>query len=197
MLLSTAPLLTTTAKPDFSYDHPPITTGGSKRVRLFSFYSRGKNESSAPVNPQRVRNYFRVALVLLTAFALWGWFRPYAWRPDPAARCKVAGVEVSRDGSYFWINVHLKVHDGQEHDLQKPVFLKIEGAGNLTPADTIFGGSKSHGTTDIWLKFWAEAADVAKPLSLRINDGSLRIKSSLGTPLLGDAESLHFTTHSW
>lgn len=193
-----AHLLTTTAKRNSSeIDSPSSQQADPRGPACFHFTVGLEMHPLRPVNRQNLRTYFRVALLLLTAFALWGWFRPYAWRPDPAARCEVAGVQVTRDASYCWVNIHLKIRDGLQHDLQKPVFLEIPGRPNLEPADTIFAGSQPHGTTDIWLKFWADSAQLSGPLTLRINDGSLRIKSGHGTPDFGGADSLHFTTHSW
>ena len=60
-------------------------------------------------------------LAASAAFAGWSWFRPYAWSPDPAARCKIVGTQVTRDHSYFWVDVHLKVNPGTPTICRKPV----------------------------------------------------------------------------
>ena len=64
-----------------------------------------------------------MALLAAAAFASWSWLRPYAWNPDPAARCKVIGTQVRKDLAYYWVDTHLKTIPGQTHDLLKPVRL--------------------------------------------------------------------------
>jgi hypothetical protein len=138
-----------------------------------------------------------VILLVSAAFATWTWFRPYAWGADPAARCKVVGAQVRQDTSYFWLDVHLKLKPGQEHDLEKPVRLVTSAGRELEPADTTMGGKTGEGTTDLWFKFWLEAADFDGPIKLRINDGSLAIRSGKGIPALGHSNAEYFTTSHW
>ena len=69
-----------------------------------------------------------------------GW--PYAWRPDPAARCKVVETLVTRDQSFFWVDVHLKVNPGMTHDLRKTVRLETATGARHEPADTTFAGTE-------------------------------------------------------
>lgn len=137
------------------------------------------------------------ALLVSTAFAAWSWLRPYAWSVDPAARCKVVGSQVRKDGAFFWLDVHLKVTPGQAHDLIKPVRLITAGGRELEPADTTLGGKAGSETTDLWFKFWLESADLNGPLKLRINDGSLVIRSGSGIPRLGSSNLEYFTTSRW
>lgn len=135
--------------------------------------------------------------MLASAFAGWGWLRPYSWRSDSAARAKVQGVLVSRDESYFWVEVHLKVISGQEHDLTKPVFLQT-ASGKLEPADTTFGGSGEKGTTDLWFKFWLNETQASGPLTLHLNDGALVLKTRQNLPDSGNGnDSRYFTTDQW
>ncbi len=138
-----------------------------------------------------------VALIVSAAFAAWSWLRPYAWSVDPAARCKVVGSQVRKDGSFYWLDAHLKVTSGQAHDLMKPVRLITAAGRELEPADTTLGGETGGGTTDLWFKFWLETADLDGPLKLRINDGSLVIRSGSGIPRLGSANPEYFTTSRW
>jgi hypothetical protein len=145
------------------------------------------------VKLHNLRKFLWAALLLCAVFAAWSWFRPYAWKIDPAARCKVVGVEVKPDQAYFWVTAHLKVRPGEVHDLGKPVLLVTASGIELEPADTTFGGSETEGTTDIWLKFWLESAQITGPLTLRINDGELRIKSNPGAP----PSATCFVTHRW
>ncbi len=144
-----------------------------------------------------LRVFLVVALIVSAAFAAWSWLRPYAWSEDPAARCKVVGSQVRKDGSFYWLDAHFKVTPGQAHDLMKPVRLITTAGRELEPADTTLGGETGGGTTDLWFKFWLETADLDGPLKLRINDGSLVIRSGSGIPRLGSANPEYFTTSRW
>lgn len=136
-------------------------------------------------------------LGITTSFAAWSWLRPYAWQVDPEARCKVAGAQVRKDQSFFWLDVHLKLRPGESHDLMKPVRLITSHGRELEPADTTLGGTAGQGTTELWFKFWLESADLEGPLKLRINNGTLVIKSNSGMPALGVSDAEYFTTHRW
>jgi hypothetical protein len=116
---------------------------------------------------------------------------------DPAARCKAVGVQVKKDTSFFWLDAHLEVTPGQTHDLSKPVRLVTAAGRELEPADTTFGGETGGTTTDLWFKFWLEPADFNGPLELRINDGSLVIRSGSGIPRLGSSDLEYFTSSGW
>jgi hypothetical protein len=109
----------------------------------------------------------------------------------------VVGSQVRKDGSYFWLDARLKVAPGQTHDLMKPVRLITAAGRELEPADTTLGGETGGGTTDLWFKFWLETADLDGPLKLRINDGSLVIRSGYGIPQLGSSDMKYFTTSRW
>ena len=146
---------------------------------------------------QIVRYSLLVCLLISSALAAWSWVRPYAWRPDPAARCKIVETLVIRDQSYFWVDVRLKVNPGMTHDLQKPVRLETAAGAIQEPADTTFAGTEGQGTTEIWFKFWLEPADLAGPLSLHLNDGKLLIKTGNAVPELGTSTYKNFTTHQW
>jgi hypothetical protein len=149
------------------------------------------------VNRRKLRVFLIVALLVTAVFAAWTWFRPYAWNPDPAARCAVKGAHVRQDHSYFWLDLHLKVSPGQSHDLMKPVRLVTAKGREIEAADVTLAGKKETGTTDMWFKFWLEAADLEGPLSLRINDGSLSIKSRSGMPALGSSKEEFFPNNQW
>jgi hypothetical protein len=132
-------------------------------------------------------------LVLCSLFALWSWFRPYEWNADPAAGCRVVGVQITRDQSYFWLEAHLEVLPENHHDLTKPVSLTTASGSRLEPADTTFGSENGEGTTDIWLKFWLEPKDLAGPVTLHLNDGSLSIKKGNRVP----GKSRYFVSNHW
>ena len=166
-------------------------------VRPFSFAASLRAGSSIAVTGKHLRLALWTALLLAAAFTAWGWLRPYASQPDPAARCQVVETLVTRDQSFYWVNVHLKVNPGMAHDLQKPVYLTTAAGVKHEPADTAFAGAERQSPTDIWFKFWLEAADLAGPLVLHLNDGTLEVKSTQGIPALQTPASKNFTTHSW
>jgi hypothetical protein len=137
-----------------------------------------------------------ICLLLSAAFAAWTWLRPYDFKPDPAARCEILETLVTRDQSFFWVNVHLKVNPGMPHDLQIPVSLATAN-GPKQPADTTFAGTDPLKPEEIWFKFWLEPADLAGPLTLEINGGKLPVKTLPGLPDLGSDTFRNFTTNRW
>lgn len=145
----------------------------------------------------KLRGFLIGALIAATAFAGWSWLRPYDWRPDPGARCKVVGVQLKRDLNHFWVDVHLKTLPGAVHDLSKPVLLEAPGGRALSPADSTFGGDDPARPAEMWFKFWLERADLDGTLLLRLNDGSLVIKGTPGIPALESAETRYFPTRNW
>lgn len=138
-----------------------------------------------------------VSLLVAAAFAAWSWLRPYAWKPDAAARCQIVETLVTRDQAFYWVHVHLKMNPGMTHDLQKPVLFRTAVGRKLEPADTTFGSIDGQATTDIWLKFWLDATDLTHTLDLQINDGKLAVKASEGVPHLVNFASKNFTTNQW
>jgi hypothetical protein len=163
----------------------------------FSFAEPVHASPPSGVTRRIIRKILIVALFASSMFAAWSWFRPYAWAVDPAARCKVVGCQVRKDHAYFWVDVHLKVIDGQTHDLKKPVCLRTGAGREIQPADTTMAGNKDIGTTDLWYKFWLETDDIREPLTLRINDGSLVIKADPGIPRMSPSNSGYFPTQHW
>jgi hypothetical protein len=145
----------------------------------------------------KLRLILLVVLCLLAGFASWVWFRPYAWNPDPDARCRVVAAQVRQDRSYYWLELHLKPMDGEGHDLMKPVRLVTSSGREIEPADTTLGGKQGGGTTDLWFKFWLEPQDFKGPLWLSINDGRLKIRNGSGVPRLGSAGTEIFPTSNW
>jgi hypothetical protein len=141
--------------------------------------------------------FLLVCLMASAAFAAWSWLRPYSWWNDPAARCKVVETMVTRDRSYFWVHVRLKVNSGEAHDLRKPVALTTAAGKILEPADTTFAGTDPLVPSDIWVKFWVESTDATGPLKLRINDGELTVRSGSGVPELDGESFRNFTTAQW
>ena len=138
-----------------------------------------------------------LCLLVAAAFAAWSWLRPYAWLSDAAARCQIVETLVTRDQSFYWLHVHLKMTPGMTHDLQKTILLRTAAGSKLEPADTTFGSIDGQATTDIWLKFWLDSADLIHTLDLQINDGKLAVKASEGVPHLVNSASKNFTTNQW
>ena len=130
-------------------------------------------------------------------FAAWAWLKPYSWNSDPAARCKVVETLVTRDGNYYWVNIHLNVSEGSRHDLRQLVRLVPESAPGLPPADTTFAGPQPENHREIWFKFWLARTEIARPLRLQLNQGQLVIKTSDRLPDLADRQSINFTSDRW
>ncbi len=166
-------------------------------ARPFSFADVQQSGSFCGVLRPILRYSLMACLLAATAFAAWSWFRPYEWGPDPKARGEVLETLVTRDQSFFWVNVHLKVTPGLTHDLQKNVHLKTSQGGQLEPADTTLVGKDGQPISEIWLKFWLESSQMEEPLTLYLNDGKLSIKSSREIPDLGDSNYRNFVTNHW
>jgi hypothetical protein len=153
--------------------------------------------SSVRVQRRTLRGLLIAALVVTAAFAVWSWFRPYAWNVDPGARCEVIGTQIRKDRAFFWVEVHLKVRTGQTHDLIKPVLLRNAAGREFEPADTTFAMDQGGGKSEMWVKFWLESGDLEGALSLRINDGTLVIKENPGIPDLGQSNIAYYVTNHW
>lgn len=143
------------------------------------------------------RKFLFVLLGLSAVFAAATWLLPYDFRPDPAARFKIAAVQLKRDRSNYWLNLHLKRAGHEGHDLRKPVRLITPDGTEHEPADTTFAGGMGPGTTEIWFMFWLEEADLKGPISLKLNDGILKVKSSAEIPSIADGAMRTFSTHRW
>jgi len=138
-----------------------------------------------------------VILLVAVVFAVWSGLRPYEWHPDPGARCRIVGVEVAKDHANHWVNVHVKPTGPRTHDWAKPVRLVVDGVRELEPADTRMTGGPEQGITDLWFKFWLEHGELAGPLRLRLNDGTLSVKSSVGEPALGISGRKYYPSNRW
>ncbi len=150
------------------------------------------------VKRKRLRLFLVIGLVLSAVFAGWSWFRPYEWGADSAAGCRVSLVQVRKDKSFYWVEMHLKLLEGEGYDLMKPARLICAGGRELEPADTTLGGDREQGvTTDLWFRFWLEGEEIEGPLRLRINEGELVVKGNEGVPRLGASGSEVFVTNRW
>lgn len=124
-------------------------------------------------------------LVAVTFLAVKLWTGSYDGDPDPRARHRIEASSLKRDGTYTWLEIHLRKSGDQEHDMLKPVRLVTADGSEHEPADTTFAGAPGKGFTDIWLKFWLEETDLKGKINLRMNGGALRVKTNEGAPAVG------------
>jgi len=136
-------------------------------------------------------------LAASAVFALWSWTRPYEWRSDPAAGCRIVAAALERDHSYHWLEIRLKVRTGAGHDLRKPVFLETSARPRVEPADTTLSGDADKPIDEIFLKFWLEPGDLDGPITLHLNDGALSVRTGSGVPATGADRRAHFATRRW
>lgn len=122
-------------------------------------------------------------LVAVTFLAVKLWTGGYDRSPDPRARYGIEAARLERDRSYVWLEIHLRKNGVQEHDLLKPVRLVTANGTEHEPADTKFAGLPGKGFTDLWFKFWLEEGDLEGKIDLRMNGGTLRVKTNAGAPV--------------
>ncbi len=146
-----------------------------------------------------IRVLLAAVLVALTVIAAKLWTADYSRKFDPEARMKIKGAMITKDKSksYYWVDVHLEKAGEKEHDLRKLVRMITADGVEHKPADTTFAGSPEQGFTDIWFKFWLEGADLRGPLTLKINDGALAVKTNSGMPETDTKGSAVFRSDNW
>jgi hypothetical protein len=126
--------------------------------------------------------FLLLALLVSVAFAAWVWFRPYDWRPDPAARFQIQQAVFTPDHGYGWLDLFLTRNGETGHDLEKPLFLESSAGWQKSSQDLTLGGKSGEEPTDLWLRFWLEPGDLDGTLKLHLNDGVLTVKSTTGSP---------------
>jgi hypothetical protein len=131
-----------------------------------------------------LRLFTAALLVAVTFFAVMLWTGKYDGDPDPRARYGIEAARLERDRSYVWLEIHLRKNGDKDHDMLQPVLLVTENGRKHEPADTTFAGGPEKGFTDIWFKFWLEDADLEGKIDLRMNGGTLRVKTNGGAPAL-------------
>ncbi len=62
-----------------------LVSRGNGEWKWFSFAGLGEAVSSIAVSRQQLRIILWVSVCVASVFSAWGWFRSYAWKPDPAA----------------------------------------------------------------------------------------------------------------
>lgn len=146
---------------------------------------------------QMIRLLLAALVVGATFAAAWVWTAKYDSDADPKARFVISEAMVSSDRTYRWVELHLRKHGEAEHDLSKPVCLVTAQGTEHEAADTTFAGSPEQGFTDVWFKFWLEEAELQGALTLRINDGTLQVKTNSGAPSLGSDGRAVFNSADW
>jgi hypothetical protein len=121
-------------------------------------------------------------LVAVTILAVKLWTGKYDRDPDPRARYRIEAARLERDRSYKWLEIHLRKSGDKDHDMLLPVRLVTADGKEHEPADTTFAGGPEKGFTDIWFKFWLDNSDMEGKIDLRMNGGTLRVKTNEGTP---------------
>lgn len=146
---------------------------------------------------QALRFLMAVGLVGCTVFLGKLWTQKYEPSPDPAARFEVQAVRLKRDKGYVWLEAHLKKSGQKEHDLKKEVRLVTADGMEHEPADTTFAGTPETGFTEIWFKFWLEQKALEGRIDLKMNGGTLNIKSSQPVPAVGSENETVFKSSNW
>jgi hypothetical protein len=136
-----------------------------------------------------------ICLALSAAFAAWVWLRPYDWTGDPGARYRVVHASLERDHSHYWLGLKLKQTAAESHDLTKPVHLLLADGRELEPAETQLEGRDGQPVEVLGFRFWLTGEDLAGPLRLRLNDGTLTVRQKPGLPAPG-GESIRYFLHS-
>lgn len=131
---------------------------------------------------QMIRLSLALLIVISTVLAAWVWTSEYDSDPDPKARFEIEGVQLTKDRSNAWLEIHLKKSGDKEHNLRKKVRLITANGLEHEPADNTFAGNPEAGFTDIWFKFWLDQKDLEEEILLQINDGRLRVKTNQGAP---------------
>jgi hypothetical protein len=150
---------------------------------------------AAPVT--RRTTLLLILLAISLVFAGWQWFRPYEWSSAPGARFRIVHSSLKRDHSHVWLDLYLKKSGEADHDLSKPVFLRLADGRELEPADTTLEGDEGEPVRALGFRFWLEEKDLAGPLDLTINDGVLSIRTGNGLPEIKEDGVRFFTTRNW
>jgi hypothetical protein len=141
----------------------------------------------------RRTRFLLIALAIAVAFAGWEWFRPYEWSADSGARYRIEYATVKEDHGFFWVDLQLKRSGSANHDLLKPVELITAAGREVAPSETAAGSDESEGIPTLFLRFWVEKTDLAGPLKLKLNDGTLTVRTGHDAP----ADSRSYYTDRW
>ncbi len=146
---------------------------------------------------QMIRLSLAVLVVLTTVLAAWVWSSEFDSDPDPKARFEIEGVQLTRDRSEAWLEIHLKKNGDEDHDFRKQVGLVTADGKEHEPAQTTFAGSPEAGFTEIWFKFWLTENELEGGMNLLINGGKLRVKTNSSAPEWDSDGKLVFKSVDW
>ncbi|MBK1883310.1 hypothetical protein JIN85_12860 [Luteolibacter pohnpeiensis] len=146
-------------------------------------------------SPSRLIFLGTLAIGLIVAAILW--FMPYDWKADSAARFKVEATQITRDHSYFWLDVHLVKSGSEPHVKEKPVWLQGKDGEKLDSVGVTFGTDKDGEVSEIWYKFWVPESAFHGPLTLHLNEGELTIRSHADVPSLEEGQIKVYRTKYW
>ena len=152
-----------------------------------------------PLSPAAVNRrtlLLAICLAVAMGFAGWTWLRPYEWGRDDAARYRIVHASLERDHAYCWLGLYLKQAGAEAHDLQKPVLLVLADGREIEPAETQLEGDESHPTQALGFRFWLGEKDLAGPLRLKLNDGTLTVRKRPELPEGGEGVQ-YFLTANW
>lgn len=138
-----------------------------------------------------------LALGVSLLFAAWQWFRPYDWSPDPAASYRVSQCVVQRDHSNYWLRVFLKQKGDADYDMLDPARLLTAKGTEHEPADTSLSGDSARKMDTLVFSFWLTEEDLQGPLSLKLNKGSLVIRSGSKGVTMADGGFRVFNSSNW
>jgi hypothetical protein len=138
-----------------------------------------------------------LALGVSVVFAAWQWFRPYDWSRDEAAGYRVSQCMVERDHSNLWLRVFLKQDGDNDYDMLNPARLLTSNGKEHEPADTDLSGNASRKMDTLVFSFWLTPEDLAGPINLKLNEGSLTIRTGNTAPSLPDGGFRVFNSSSW
>lgn len=146
---------------------------------------------------QAMRFLMAMCLAGSTIFLGMLWAKKYDSSPDPKARFEVQAVRLKQDKGFVWLEAHLKKSGDKEHDLQRQVLLITADGVKHEPADSTFAGTPETGYTEIWFKFWLDREALKGEISLNMNGGTLKIKSSQPAPLVRSDKETVFKSSNW
>ena len=146
---------------------------------------------------QALQFLMAVCLVGATLFLGMLWVKKYESSPDAKARYEVQAVRLKRDKGYVWLEAHLKKSGDQDHDLKQEVRLVTANGVKHEPADSTFAGSPETGFTEIWFKFWLDKEELKGDINLKMNGGTLKIKSSQPAPVVRTDKETVFKSSDW
>ncbi len=146
---------------------------------------------------QLIRLGFALTLVLLTFFLHSVIPKNYSKDHDPNALFEIAASRLERDQAFYWLEIHLQKTAETPHNFRQKIILLGPQERTYQAADTKLAGTPETGVTDIWVKFWIEAAALDGYLNLELNNATLAVKEPSSFPELSDKSEAVFHSSNW